>query len=147
MVKKIIAKPFLFFFGLIPLFIFLAFFSKDKLLDINIYDTYFVVPYFHFYLFSAIFSAMISFNYFALYWADKPPKKWLTIIHILLQLLALLLIITSNKWNWLGNQNTEEMMFINDNSNLLIVISFLIFLLSVFIHFINFLVSLLLKKS
>ena len=145
--KKIITKPHLFFFGLVPIFIFFSFLSDDKTLDINIYDTYFLFSYFHFYLFSATFFTMIAINYFALQWAEKPPKKGLTIIHILLQNIAILLFLTNNNWNWVGKQSGSEIQYLNDNSNIVIVISVLIFLLSVFIHLINFLTSILLKTE
>ncbi|MEE9407780.1 MAG: hypothetical protein V3V28_06880 [Polaribacter sp.] len=40
--RRIIAKPHLFFFGLIPVLIFIALFYGEKSIDINIHDTYFV---------------------------------------------------------------------------------------------------------
>lgn len=145
--KKIITKPHLFFFGLVPICILFSFLTDDKTLDINIYDTYLVITYFHFHLFSATFFAMIGLNYYALHWAEKPPKKGLTTVHILLQTVAMLLILTNNNWNWIGSQTNSKIQLLNDNSNLVIVLSVLIFLLSVFIHLINFLTSILLKTE
>ena len=145
--KKIINKPYLFFFGLIPIFIIIGFLSGDKALDINIEDVYFAISYLHFYLFSAIFFAMIGINYFSLHWADKPPKKWLTIIHISLQIISTLLIFTSNNWNWIGEKSNEGFLNMTDNSNIIIVFAFLIFLLSAFVHLINFFTSLFLKTE
>ena len=147
MVNKIITKPHIFFFGLVPIFIILAFLSKDKTLDINIYDIYFVITNYHFFLFSAIFFAMLGINYFSLYWAEKTPKKWLTIGHISLQIISFLFLLTRNNWNWINSKSYSEIGIINDNSNLIIFIAFLIFLLSVFIHLINFFTSLFLKKQ
>lgn len=90
---------------------------------------------------------MIAINYFALQWAEKPPKKGLTIIHITLQTVAILLIHTNNNWNWIGQQSDSKIQLLNDNSNIVIALSILIFLLSAFIHLINFLTSILLKKE
>lgn len=145
MVKKLIVKPYLFFFGLIPIFILLGLLSGDKILNINIDYIYFDILYLHFYLFSAIFFAMIGINYFSLHWAEKPPKKWLTIIHISLQIIALLLLFTNNNWNWIGEKSQEGILNITDNSSIIIVLAFLIFLLSAFVHLINFFTSLFLK--
>ncbi|WP_299665609.1 hypothetical protein [uncultured Polaribacter sp.] len=146
MVKKIIAKPHLFFFGLVPIFILIAFLSGDETIDINIHATYFIITNYHLYLFSAVFFAMIGINYFSLDWTEKPPNKWLTSIHILLQLIALFLLLTKHLWNWIGNQSYEGIQMINDNSNIVIFFSILIFFLSVFFHLINFFTSLFLKK-
>ncbi|ARV13947.1 hypothetical protein [Polaribacter sp. SA4-12] len=145
--NKIIKKPYLFFFGLVPICILFSFLSDDKTLDINIYDSYLVITHFHLYLFSAIFFAMIGINYFSLHWAEKPSKKGLTIVHIILQTVAILLILTNNSWNWIGQQSDAGSQLLNDNSTIVIALSFLIFLLSTFIHLINFFTSLLLKTE
>ena len=145
--KKIIAKPHLFFFGLVPIFIIIAFLSGDKVIDINIYNTYFVMEKYHLYLFSATFFAMIGINYFSLFWAEKPPKKWLTIIHLILQTIALTLLLTSNNWNWLLGNNNSTLLDNIANSSTIIIFSFLIFLLSIFVHLINFFTSLFLKTK
>lgn len=147
MINKIINKPYLVFFLLVPVFIVLALLSKESSVDINFYDTYFVVSNYHFYLFCSIFFAMIGINYFSLAWAEKPPKKWFTITHIVLQILALFLFFTSNKWNWIGEQSHKDFNLLNDNTNRVLVFSFLIFLLSCFVHIINFFTSLFLRKN
>ena len=86
---------------------------------------------------------MISVNYFSLHWAEKPPKKGL----IILQTIAILLILTNNCWNWIGQKTSSENQLLNDNSNIIIALSILIFLLSAFIHLINFLTNILLKSE
>ncbi|MFK8060174.1 MAG: hypothetical protein AB8B78_08805 [Polaribacter sp.] len=145
--KKIIAKPYLFFFGLVPACVILAFLFGDKALDIAIYDIYFVISYFHLYLFSAIFFAMIGINYFSLYWAEKPPKKWLTITHLVLQIIAIIIFVITNSRSWTGKPIEPGLPMINDYSNILTIISILIFILSVFFHLINFFTSLFLKTE
>ena len=145
--NKFITKPHLFFFGLVPICIFFSFLCGDKTLDINIHDTYLVITYFHFHLFSATFFTMIGLNYFALHWAEKPPKKGLTSIHIILQVIALFLLFTNNNWNWIGQKSNAGIQLLNNNSNFVIALSILIFLLSAFIHLINFLTSILLKSE
>lgn len=147
MVKKVIAKPHLFFFGFIPVFILLAFLSGDNTIILNIQATSLVIENYYLYLFSAVFFAMIGINYFSLVWSEKPPKKWLTIIHLALQLIALFLLFTSNNWNWIGNNYPNEVLMMNDNSTIILSLSFLIFILSTFFHLINFFTSLFLKTE
>ena len=147
MVKKIINKPHLFFFGLIPIYIIVALFSGDKAIDLNIHDTYFVIGMNHWCYFSAVFFGLIGLNYFSLFWAKKPPKKWLTITHLFLQILSLMLFFTIHNWNWIGKQYPAEFNVLNDNSNSVLFISFLVFIFSVFIHLVNFFTSLFLKTE
>ncbi|MDX6746176.1 hypothetical protein SHK09_05175 [Polaribacter sp. PL03] len=144
---KIIAKPHLFFFGLTLSFIILGIINSTESIDFNIGDSYYVFTInFWFYL-SAIYFTLIGFNYFSIIWAEKQPKKWLTIFHILLQLLSLFLLITKHNWNWIGKQYPKELTLINDNSQVIIAISIVLFFLSIFIHLINFFVTLFLKKN
>lgn len=144
---KIILKPYLFFFGLSIITFIAGFIFSDKSLDISIYDTYYVISYKHFCQFSAIFYLMIALNYFALNWTEKQPIKWLTIFHIFLQILSLLLLITKDNWNWIGNNSLANYNLLNDHANFLVFLSILIFILSIFIHLVNFFASLLLKRN
>ncbi len=131
-----ISKPYFFFIGLAILSLISSFFLNNLALDFPIYDTYFVISFSHFLQFCAIFFVMISINYFALIWLKKTPKKWLTILHIILQIVALTLLILSNNKSW-----------IEDYNNLFLILSFVVFLVSIFIHIINFFISLLLKRE
>lgn len=143
--KKLIDKPHLFFFGLIPVFIIIALFKGNKPIDLNIQNIYFVIEMSHWYYFSAVFFGLIGLNYFSLIWANKPPKKWLTITHLFLQIFSLILFFTIHNWNWIGKQYPSELNILNDNSNTVLFISLLVFILSAFIHLVNFFTSLLLK--
>ena len=107
--KNIITKPHYFFFGLVPLFIFLIFICEDNAIDINIHDTYFVIANYFVCLFSIIFFALIGVNYFYLHWAKKPPKKWLTIIHLILQIISLVTFVYH-----LLNINSKDSFITND---------------------------------
>ena len=140
--NKIIRQPYLFFFGLSIITFITAFIFGDKNLDISNFDIYFVIPYKYFCQFSAIFYLMIGLNYFALNWTEKLPIKWLTITHLFLQLLSLLLLITKDNWNWVDFSNNP-----NDYANFILFLSLLIFILSIFIHLVNFFASLVLKRN
>ncbi|AUC84533.1 hypothetical protein CW731_04110 [Polaribacter sp. ALD11] len=145
--KKIITKPHLFFFGLTLSFIILGFINRNESLDFNIGDTYYIFTVDFWFYISAIFFTLIGFNYFSLIWAEKPPKKWLTILHLSLQMLSLLLLMTKHHWNWVGKQYPKELSLLNDNSEMVIFISFVLFMASILIHLINFFVPLFLKKN
>ncbi|QOD61164.1 hypothetical protein H9I45_01590 [Polaribacter haliotis] len=144
--KTIIAKPHLFFFGLTMSFFILGFLNREIPFDINIHATYYVSTLNFWFYISAVFFALIGFNYFSLAWAEKPPKKWLTITHISLQILSLLLLLTKENWNWIGKENSQKLSIFSDNDQLIIAISISIFIFSIFIHLINFFTSLFLKK-
>jgi hypothetical protein len=146
--KKIISKPHLFFFCLIPILLVLGFLYKKEAIDINISSTYYVIAYHHLSYLFAVFFGLIGLNYFSLYWAQKKPIKWMTLIHIILQALALLLFFTKDKWNWLGkNDYPTELNMAIDYSNLILISSTFLFILSAFIHLINFFVSLISKSK
>lgn len=144
--RKLIKKPHYFFFGLVPIFILIAIFKGENAVDINIHATYFVISVKHLCFISAIFFCLIGINYFSLIWMEKPPKKWLTIIHIILQVLSLIPFIywlfveasedlNSNYWNF------YQFMIVS------LLIAFILFTLSVLIHLTNFLSSIFLKKE
>ena len=144
---KIIRKPYLFFFGLSIITFIASFIFSDKSLDFSFYDTYFGISYQYFCQFSAIFYLMIALNYFALHWTAKQPIKWLTITHIIFQLLSLLLLFTKDHWNWIGDTTSTNYNIPNNNANFLVFLSIFLFIVSIFIHLVNFFASLLLKRN
>ncbi|MFT5762251.1 MAG: hypothetical protein ACI8WA_001377 [Polaribacter sp.] len=136
--KKLITKPYLFFFGMIPVSIILALvFNNDEVI-INYYDGNFIAQIKYIYYLSAIFFGLIGFNYFSIHWANKTPKKGLTIVHIALQIISFTLLITRNNWSWLHSENQTTEGLAIDNSNLIILFSFLVFLLATLFHLVNF---------
>lgn len=144
--KKIIAKPHLFFFGLSISFIILGIIHINENLDINIGDTYYAVGLSFWFSISATFFALLALNYFSLHWAEKTPNKWLTTIHLLLQILSLLLLMTKHRWNWIGNQYPKELNYVNDNSQTVLGFAIILFIISILVHLIIFFTSLFLKK-
>ena len=146
--KKIISKPHLFFFALIPIVLIVGYLFKEKSIDINISYTYLIISYRNLSYFFLVFFGLMGLNYYSLYWGKKESIKWMTGTHIILQTLALLLFFTKDNWNWLGKNNyPSELNLTTDYSNLLLVLSILIFIISTFIHLINFLVSLISKSK
>ena len=145
--KRIFTKPHLFFFSLVPISILLAYIFNTKEIVFNYYDAYFVAELKYIYYLSAFFFGLVGFNYFSISWADKKPIKNLTIIHILLQVVSFTLLISYKNWSWLQSENEINKDFIIDNSNFIIFISFLLFLLATFFHLINFFLSIFSKSK
>jgi cytochrome bd-type quinol oxidase subunit 2 len=144
--KKLIAKPHLFFFGLIPIFVLGAILSGNSVIDLNIHTIYFLMSIKHLGLLSAFFFLLIGANYFLLYWAQKPPQKGLTVLHVVLQILALIPFIYSFWYMNSDGQFIENTFFSIIDLNIALLISFLLFLISILIHIINLLISAFLTK-
>lgn len=146
--KSIIEKPHLFFYALAFLSILTYFFvGKDSGFDLYIFTAYFTIPYKNLCLYSGFFFLLIGFNYLALFWAKKTPKNWLTICHIIFQLIAIILLVFSHQ----STNKTSEIMANNSNpedtSVFLLFLAFIVFMLSILLHLINFFGSLLLKRD
>jgi len=143
--KKLITKPHLFFFGLALLFVIIAIVKGENSLEINISLAKFDIQVKTFCLISSLFFVLIGFNYFSIIWANRQPIKWLTTIHIVLQILALAPFIYL-----LSTENNSSETNTNNDLKLLIAtnfIGFLLFLLATLIHLVNFFSMLFLKKE
>lgn len=144
--KRIISKPHLFFFGLVPIFIILGFVKKDAIIDINVSYIYFELLISTLCYLSAIFFFLIGLNYFSVILSGKKLKKGLTITHIVFQLLSfipfLFILLTATKSGEIdaNNQQTLELF------SIIILVGSLLFLASILIHLINFSLSMFLKK-
>ncbi|WP_334058355.1 hypothetical protein [Polaribacter sp. P097] len=144
--KKFITKPHLFFFYLIPVFLILGFVKRNVPIDVSISYIYYLINVDFWCYVSAVYFGLIGLNYLALNWANKSPQNILTILHILLQIIALLpYLYAIFNLDETGNLQTETLLGFDLNS--LFLISFFLFLVSIFIHLINFLASLFLKRD
>ena len=90
MLKKIISKPYLFFFGLVPLFVIIGLLNMKSYINLSIDYLNFDLDISLLCNISAVFFLLIGFNYYSLFWVQKEPKKSLTITHIILQLISLI---------------------------------------------------------
>lgn len=143
MLKKIIAKPHLFFFGLTPIFILIGFLKNSNTLNISIGYVYFDVKLQLICNITALFFLLIGFNYYSLFWTQKKINKSLTITHVVLQLITLipflLLLFLVNKDGDISSAYLHSVS--------ILLISFVLFLVSIFIHLINFFTSFFLNKE
>lgn len=140
--KKLIKTPQTFFIFLAILMIITGVSKEGSKLDFNYFLAFLLIDVWSVSLVSAVFFVLISFNYVSLYFTNKKPNNILTYLHISLQILALLPLLyymwTSSPKNL--SQNVSS-------SNITLLISFFIFLLSVTIHLINFFYSLFKKNN
>lgn len=146
--KKIVAKPHIFFFILIPVVIVLGQYHHDKFIALDISYLQNNIYYDSITYFFALFFGLVGLNYFSLHWSNKIPNIWMTSAHILFQTLALLLFFTKDNWNWLHtNSSSNELHILVNYSNRMLIISLFLFIFSAFIHLINFFTGLLSKAK
>jgi len=142
-VKTIIKKPHLFFFSLIPLFIIVGLIRTGNVIDVTIYNTFFAVKTHHWCYFSAVFTSLIGLNYYVLYWAKKPTIHILSLFHILFQIAALIPFIFCV---FFLNSKT---FFATDSIDFyaLLSASYILFVISICLHVLNFILALIIKKK
>lgn len=145
--NKIINKPHLFFFALVPIYFIIGIIKRNTPIDINISYIYYLINVDFWCYVSAVYFALIGLNYFSLNWAQKYPQKWLTIVHILLQVVSSLpYLYCIFKLDENGNLNESNFLWSINLENILLF-SFILFLLSIFVHLINFFTSLFLRRD
>lgn len=145
--NKIINKPYLFFFGLIPVFLILGFLKRNIPIDINISFIYYLINVDFWCYVSAIYFGLIGVNYLSLKLVKKKPKKVLTILHISLQTLCLIpYLYAVFKLDENGILQNDK-FFYNVEPTYIFLVAFFLFIISVIIHLINFFSSLLLKRD
>lgn len=140
--KKLIYKPQLFFLLLAIFILIVGLFFKENAIDIAIYSTLTDLSVWSICLFSMLFFILIAINYTSLSITLKTPKRGLTIAHIVLQILALiplLYFIFSS-----GESRSYEQV---SQMNIILILSFFIFIIATTIHLINFIISLIAKKD
>jgi len=143
--QKIITKPQYFFFTLSVVAILSAFIVSDNGFSVNIFSVYLTIPFKNTTILASVFFLMISLNYYAITWANKKANTTLTFIHIILQVIAAVLIIYGGFEQVANNPNQNP--FQSSATITFTFIGILVFILSIFIHLVNFFTSLLSKKD
>ncbi len=140
--RKIIDKPQLFFLWLIPVVLIAGLLNKGDNALFNYHDIYFLMDVWYISIFSAVFFFLIFINYYVLISNKKPLKSTLTKLHIVLQVIALIPLLY---FFFISDTETRTAEYLK--IDLMIVLSFFVFMLATVIHFINFFISLLSKKQ
>ena len=140
--KRILKTPQAFFITLAILIMIVGFLKSDSNLDLNYFLAFLLVDVWSVSLVSALFFILISVNYASLSLIGKKTKKPLTIIHIVLQVIALIPLLY-----FMIKATPESQPETVVQSNVILLISFVVFVISVIIHLINFFYSLLNKNN
>ncbi len=143
--KNVFQKPFFFFWMLIPIFILINVLDLKKSIDINIHDTYIIIEISQLSLYAVFLFLLIGVNYFIIHKLTKPLNTWITRVHIILQIVVLIPFIIF----LISDEITPSLSstILSMDANLFIVIQFLIFFISLIIHFINFVMSIFIYKK
>lgn len=140
--KKFIDRPQLFFFFLALLVLVIGFLNKDSAIKLALYGTFINLKSWSVCLFSSVFFVLIAVNYASLTITNKTPKRYLTVIHIVLQLLALAPLL----YFILSSESTKTYNEVS-RMNIILILAFALFIIATIIHLVNFVASLLAKKD
>ena len=125
-----------FFISLSIITLILGFIKKGSLIDLSYFMTFLKVDVWSLAVVSSIFVLLVGVNYASLSFIGKETKKILTITHIILQIISIIpfyyIILTTNL-------SLEPEL--NTIYNIVLLFSFVVFILSLVIHLINFFAS------
>lgn len=134
--KKFLKTPQAFFIFLSIITLIIGFIKKGNFIDLNYFMTFLKIDVWSLSVVSSVFYLLIGINYFSLILSGKKPRKILTIIHIVLQIVSIIpffyIMITTN------SSLSPESVTLN---NIILAVSFVVFILSLVIHLINFFAS------
>lgn len=88
-----LTKPYRICWFAILLLILIGFIYRDTPLDIQLYDTYYIVGAFHFVLIGSIILFLVGFGYWLLDWQSKQPNKFLMVLHLAFTIGVLCLVL------------------------------------------------------
>lgn len=136
-------KPYMIFLCSIPLMLLIGLWNDDAVLDLNLYDTYYVIPYLDLTIFASILFGIIGMGYWIMEKAGKNQLKWLIWTHIGLTFGGILLIWILSKF-----YRTEILEYkFNDSLTLIISLIVLLILLAQFVFPINIIYGLMKSKN
>ena len=141
--NKLIDKPHLIFVLAIPILLLIGLLSGDAALDIQVYDTYYVVTYLHVAILISIVFGIIGIGYWIMQKADRILSTWLIWVHIGLTFGGILIV-------WILTRFYRvEFMEYEFNNNLTQIIAMIILLMVVgqLLFPINILYGLIKKKN
>lgn len=146
LVKKLIRKPQRFFFGCIPIFLLIAILSGDRSISVHLFDLYFMLSIRSISLFSSYLFLLIGLDYSVLYWIERPPQKTLSALHIFLQIIVIIPYLIAVYFTYKNVDLTDHPLFPFVDFNTVLLLSFTVFLVSILVHLLNFLISIFVKK-
>tara|TARA_R110000787_G_scaffold286199_1_gene403693 strand:- start:7097 stop:7522 length:426 start_codon:yes stop_codon:yes gene_type:complete len=140
--RKIITKPQYFFTLLAIIMVAIGFFYKENAIELATSGVTIDLDIWSLSLISALFFILIAVNYASLTITQKKAKKGLTIIHILIQIIALIPLLY-----FIFNSESPKTYEEISGMNVILLLAFVMFLLATIIHLINFITSLVATKD
>lgn len=146
--NKLIAKPYIFFWSVIPIMFLIVLFIGYKTYTINVHDTYFVFSNLALVNGASIVFCMIGLIYWALIKSNKLLSKSLNISHLVITIDGLLLMFIFSQLFRDVNTDTllETSSFNHKIGNILFVI-FLLIILAQVLFIINIIRSLFINNK
>lgn len=129
---------------LFALALYFYFFSDQSLIDVNIYDTYYVMAYFDFFLLFGVWFALCGLGYWIVVKKGIKLYKWAHWIHVILSILPFLLLPLLVYFQ--GNYGFDEFVGLSVAQGLFFL-SFGGFVLGQAGYFLNILVSTLKQRK
>ena len=118
--KNIFDKPYLLFLVTIPAILLIGFSNRDSVLDINLYDTYYIIGYAHLTTLLAILFGIVAIEYWVIHRLGLQISPWLKWIHIGSTLGGTLLVFILSQ---LFKGNSMEFEF---NNSLTVLIAWIV---------------------
>ena len=114
--RQIMKKPHLIFWISIPVLILIGILNRNEMLDINIYDTYYVFSKTALIIMISALFGFMGLGYYLMLKAKRKLSKWLNLIHVALTVGGMLTV-------WILTQLfRESIMEYKFNNNLTMVI-------------------------
>ena len=140
--KKAINRPQLFFIFLSIITLVSGYINQGADIQIALYGAFLNFSAWSICLFSTIFFVLIAVNYASLTITQRQPKKVLTVIHIILQVASIIPLLY-----FVYNANITRTYQEVSQMNIVLILTFILFIVATIIHLINFIASLLSKKD
>lgn len=127
---KLFDKAYLIFLLAIPLILLVGFLDRDSNLDVNAYDTYYIISYWHSALWTSIVFGIIGVGYWLMQKAGNELSKWMTWAHIALTfggMLVVWILSTFYQAEAIGYEFKSSLTIMTSLSVLVLVFGQLIF--------------------
>ena len=141
--NKLVEKPHLAFLLAIPVLMLIGILSENAVLDINVHDTYYVIPYLHLAILISILFGIIGMGYWIMQKAERKLSKWLNWTHLGLTFGGIIVVWILTKF-----YRTETMEYeFNNNLTLIITLIIILMIVGQLIFPINIIYGLIKKKN
>jgi heme/copper-type cytochrome/quinol oxidase subunit 1 len=141
----ILEKAYIILWIIIPVILIFGLINSEKTIDVNIYDTYYVVNTFHFAIFLSTYFTILGLVYFGINYCSLELNKKFTNIHVIGSILSIAIIFILNfLYRTNLNQNVFEIINnekFNNKVTLVIILFICCFIISQIVFIFNIIQS------